>query len=163
MSAVIAGFGGVGIALSDHTRSYEISAAFMAAAVLPGLAVCVTGASSRWYDGSCVGPIVGAYLGLAAVAIPAGLAARGAIFSSNENDTPSAQTVLLVWAAGAVGSAVGATIGWHATKHRRPAPVSVARAEAPQPSPRAFWPEMPVRQLQAAPGSVAVPLLAFAF
>lgn len=162
VSAAIAATSAFGFALSQRPREYAVSSAFMAAAVLPGLAVCANGATSRFYDGSCLGPIVGAYIGLAAVAIPVGLAAQGSIFRSSENDSLNTGVVAFVWISAAVGSAVGATIGWHLTKHRRPTPANVARVQLP-PVPRAPWPEMPLRQLAQAPGSVAFPVLAFTF
>jgi len=160
VSAVFAGLGAVGLAFSEHASGYEISAALMATAVLPGAAVCTLGGSSRWYEGSCAGAIVGAYFGVAAVGIPVAVAVKGWTtpdYGGGRVLSPSA--ALVAWAAAALGSAAGATIGWHVTKHRRP---TVARVE-PASVPRAPWPEMPLRQLAQAPGSLAFPVLAFTF
>ncbi|HVT05965.1 MAG TPA: hypothetical protein VHO67_00830 [Polyangia bacterium] len=163
VSALFAGLGAVGLAFSDHASGYEISAGLMATAVLPGAAVCTLGGSSPWYDGSCAGPIGGAYLGVAAVGIPVAMAVKGwttSDYGGGSILSPSA--ALVAWAAAAVGAAAGATIGWHATKHRRSPPATVARAQL-SPVPRAPWPEMALRQLPQTPGSLAFPVLAFAF
>lgn len=163
VSAVFAGLGAAGLALSEHAGGYEISAGLMATAILPGAAVCTLGGSSPWYDGSCAGPIVGAYLGVAAVGIPVAFAVRGWTYQDSDGGnfvSPSA--ALVTWAAAAFGAALGATIGWHAMKHRRPPAAGVARAE-PAPATPARGPEVPLRQLAQAPGSVAIPVLAFTF
>ncbi len=155
LAGIFAGFGAAVLTFTDTRAGYEAAGGLMATAVLPGLAVCALGTSSRFYQGSCAASIAGAYMGVLATGL---LATRFRV--STESDGFPIR-FLLVWGVSTLGTSAAAVVGWHATKQRRPAPPAVA--VEPPVSGRALWPEMPVRQLASAPGTVSVPLLAFAF
>ncbi len=153
LASIFAAAGTTALAFSDKREGYEIGAGLMATAFLPGLAVCALGTSSRGYEGSCAASIAGAYSGV----LLSGLVGRQ--FRPEDRD-PSPGQILLVWGISAVATSAAAVIGWHATKHRKPAPAAAPVAPS---APSAFWPAMPVRRLAPPPGTVSVPVLAFAF
>ncbi len=158
-TGIFTGFGSLALAVDKPAVGIPL----VATSGLSGGSVCVLGQSSEWYEGSCAGPMVGAFVGSLAFGLPV---ARWAVNTGEESSAP----YLLAALAGAVGSGVGATLGWHLTKHRRPGVVvppspsdssspPVAAAQGPGPA----WPEMPVRRLEAAPGTVTMPVLALTF
>jgi hypothetical protein len=63
-----------------------------------------------------------------------------------------------------VGTAIGATIGWHVSKHRRGAPATAISLDAAAPSAASTtWPELRVRSLAPLSAAISVPLLSFRF
>jgi len=162
VSSLFAAIGGTALGIGPRSGSgYALTAGLISTAVLPGLAVCTLGGSSRWYDGSCAGPIVGAFLGTLLVGIPMGRAAAADVTNGDTGDI-SGSFLVTAFVLTAVGAGLGATLGWHAFKHRRhPAdgPHPVANL-APLPP---AWPELPVRRLAVAPGTFTAPVLAFSF
>jgi hypothetical protein len=127
-----------------------------------GLIVCGIGGMSRDYDGSCTGPVAGAYLG-ALTAIP--LALFGCWLDAPDADSGCAEGATLGFAAGyLVGTAVGATIGWHLGKRLRDAQLALG-----QPRPgvlSAAWLELQRRRTSSSDRGgkpVAVPVLQLSF
>lgn len=158
VSGLFAGAGATVIGMSPHPGSGgAIGALLVSTAALPGLAVCTLGRSSRWYDGSCAGPIVGAFLGTLLVGIPMGHAVV-----ANGRDDISGSLLLSSFVLTAVGAGVGATLGWHLGKHRRQ-PANASRPVANLDPPPPAWPEMPVQRLAAVPGTFTTSVLAFSF
>jgi hypothetical protein len=152
LTGILAGGGAVAIGAGGGAWG----APFVATAVLPGYSVCVLGQSSAWYDGPCAAPVVGAFVGALGVGVPAGAWAYGHV-----NDQQMWPLVVAAVAA-SFGSAVGATVAWHAIKHRR-APGGSQRAASDPPPPASSWPEMPRISLTPAGRTVSLPLLGFAF
>jgi len=95
-------------------------AAILAGPALAGWVVCGLGRTSADYEGSCVAPVVGAYVG-ALLAIPAAaVGCRLDHSSGGDNDTGCIGGAIVGFLLGYfVGAPLGATILWHAAKHPR--------------------------------------------
>ncbi len=163
--------GGVSLLLiAAVTDSTPMAYASVAATPgIGGLVVCKLGQTSDYYQGSCVPPLVGAYVG--AVTLGIGMAYVGAaFFSPPAVDAPGARDTSIGAAEGAVlgilvGTAVGATVAWHLEKHPRGslAPITLG-PPAPPPAALAAWAEL--RPRAAAPRAsdrLAIPLLSLRF
>ena len=106
--------------------------------------VCILGQGSKHYRGGCSSTVIGAYLG-ALASIP--LAILGAqVDDSSFDDGDQGSNFFAGSAIGfmvgyTLGTAAGATIGWHASKEERSA-FEVGRLAPPSPSPADEWPEL---------------------
>jgi hypothetical protein len=107
--------------------------------------------------------VVGAYLG-ALVSVPLGFLAGDA--SNGDEGTNYASAASILFMVGyALGTSVGATIGWHVDKEERSVWGGVSAPPVVTGADDQRWPELrwrPVRVARVAPG-VSVPLLVFAF
>jgi hypothetical protein len=93
----------------------------LVAPALQGLAVCGIGRLSQHYDGGCVWPVAGAYLGA--------LALFPLVFTDDSWGSPFTDPLALAAGAGlgiVLGAPVGATWAWNAARQPR----APARAEA---------------------------------
>jgi hypothetical protein len=165
LSGILAGVGGTMLGGVDSSRSPTATAAvgiaLTATATFPGLAACALGQSSRWYDGSCASPVIGAFLGTLLVGVPMGELATH-VTDRNTGDV-SGPLVLTAFVATALAAGVGATLGWHLSKHRRQSRAAARTASAAAPPSRLSWPEMPVQRLAPGPVTFTAPVLAFTF
>jgi len=128
-----------------------------------GGTVCTLGQNSKLYAGTCGSAMIGAYLG-AIAALPLALVGVAPDDDDGGNKYASGSVIALM-VGYALGTSIGATIGWHVGKEER----SVwSRPSTPPPLLGADdqrWPELrwrPARGARVAP-SVSVPLLVFAF
>jgi hypothetical protein len=168
VTGTVTGLGaGIGAVALTAGGTGPIALGFISTAVLSGLTICAIGNSSRAYEGGCASPILGSYLGALVVGLPLGLiAAHVTTPDSDGGREISASFLLTAMVAASVGTAVGATIGWHLGRRARRPRASVPPLAGPPldlPSPRASWPEMAVRALAPSPGVVDIPVLAFRF
>lgn len=142
-------------------------AALFAGPAAVGGTVCTLGQNSKLYGGTCGSAMIGAYVG-AIAAVP--LAILGVATSNDDGDGGNkyaSGSAIALMVGYALGTSIGATIGWHLGKEER----SVwSRLRPPPPPPLSGaddqrWPELrwrPVRGARVAP-AVSVPLLVFAF
>ena len=129
--------------------------------------VCVIGQGSRHYRGGCSSTLIGAYLG-ALASIP--LAILGAQVDDGPFDESDQGSDLFTGSAIGfmvgyiLGTAAGATIGWHASKEERSA-FELGRLAPPSPSPADEWPELRRRPGPGTrdPGRANIWLAAFSF
>jgi hypothetical protein len=140
-------------------------AALFAGPAAVGGTVCTLGQNSKLYGGTCGSAMIGAYLG-AIAALPLAFVAVAPDNDDGDGGNKYASgSVIALMVGYALGTSIGATIGWHVGKEERsvwsrrstPPPLSGADGQR--------WPELrwrPVRGARVAP-SVSVPLLVFAF
>lgn len=138
-------------------------AALVAGPAAVGGTVCTLGQNSKVYGGSCKSALVGAYLG-ALVSVPLAVLAANSGDGIDGTDYAAGPAILFM-VGYALGTSIGATVGWHVGKEERSVWGGVT---TPPPLPGADdqrWPELrcrPVRGARVAPG-VSVPLLVLAF
>ncbi len=130
--------------------------ALLFAPIAGGFVVCGIGGTSRYYDGSCGGPLLGAYLG-ALTSIPFALIGCSLAPSRGDLNGCGEGAVLGFLSGYLVGTAIGATVAWHLGKRPR-APRARHALQVPPPALAPSRSSTPTADLH-----VTVPLLAFAF
>jgi len=138
-------------------------AALFAGPAAVGGTVCTLGQNSKLYGGSCRSALIGAYLG-ALLALPLGI--LGGDSGDGEGGTNYASPAAILFMVGyALGTSIGATVGWHIGKEERSVWGGVSAPPVISGADDQRWPELrwrPMRGARVAPG-VSVPLLVFAF
>jgi hypothetical protein len=166
MAVAVVGLGGV-VAIADWEDGVALAGtSLLALPALQGLAVCGVGKLSQDYDGSCLWPIGGAYLGAVAL-FPVALAGRGA----SQGPLEGALTVVVGLGLGVlIGAPIGATWAWNASKEWQ-RPESSGASQSSRVGSNAIWPRTaaPPRTFELALPSARIapplvfPLLAIEF
>jgi hypothetical protein len=158
-SGVMVGAGLVAAAVSPAGPPGSLAVLAVAPA-LAGATVCWVGGRSAVYDDSCQGAVLGAYLG--SLAILPGMFIGAWLGDNGEEDMSGALAVLGGMVVGyLIGPPVGATLGWHLGKQRRPPPAVKVGTAAPL-QPRLLASSERARPRRAA-GELTFPVLSLTF
>lgn len=149
----LVGYLGSGLLLLDaddrelEAKHFALIGAFAVTTALTGWVTCLVGRGSPRYTGHCSGAMAGAFVGLLPLAVGA-----GACLAAEAGETCYTVAIATL----AVAPAVGATIGWNATKRPRPSETDFMSRRILDPASE--------RRLATAPGGRwTIPLLALRF